>query len=186
MGIDVILPKQVADRLAVASNAPATIKYLWSLTACFSNSSYKDYKRFVDCDEMQHLMSRNSSVDDHGERDQDLSSKSGNSKTCKTTTCSMAAVLDDCDQSVMRRSARASFSCDDADGTRVTKLRMVACNPVVQCHSCVCAVQRDVGHGILQSQEGPTRSGMPVRRSHRYEIGESFKTNHYLRRDGWV
>ena len=155
LGIDVRLSDTAAKKLAIESNAPEDSKFLWSLTTSFSNSSYQDYKKFIQTEEVQKLAARRALMLDAGVMscDSDMSAKDGASRTCKTTTCSIAALLDDADQAILRRAVRSSYSVDDADQTRVLKIRCVAANPVVQCHSMVAGVLRDPGHSVEATVE---------------------------------
>ena len=60
LGVEVLVTaKTAAASTSAAANAPATSKFLWGLTSCFTNSSYKDYRKFVRTDEVLRFSAQN-------------------------------------------------------------------------------------------------------------------------------
>ena len=159
MGIDVVISQAQSKKFEIAANSPCTGKFLWSLTTSFTHSTFRDYRKFMQTDEVKALALRkqialqDETAQQSDSMEQDMASRAGNSRTCRTTTTSIATVLDRSDQAIMRRAMRMSYSVDDADQTRVMKLRMACMNPVVQVHSMVAGVIRDPGHSIDDAVE---------------------------------
>ena len=154
-GITVILPKEVAMKLDVDRVAPEDGRFLWGLQTSFTNSSYKDYSKFLATETcVKKTMSDTAAQSSHPSDEPKATSKSANHQTCKEVSCAMGAVLDDNDRAIMKRSVRMSWSADDMDQSRVVKLRMVTANPVIQTHSCVAGVVRDPGHSVEDAASG--------------------------------
>ena len=56
IGIDVVMSSRVAsEKLTIGNSAPHAGKFLWALTANFTNSSYVSYETFIRTAELQKL-----------------------------------------------------------------------------------------------------------------------------------
>ena len=114
------------------------------------------------------------------EAQQMKSYRAGHSRICKQLSCSIGSVLDEYDQRVIMRALRMSCSCDDADGTKVMKYRMVAANPVIQTHSCVAAVLRDMGHSVDDAVEAVMEGIRQSAVQRRGPLSQSLESEHTI------
>ena len=164
-GITVVISQKSASKVSLEGTAPFRGKFAWALCTAFSNSTYKDYSKFVKTEELvncnqlklemqldlqqqqQQQQQQQEQLEDSPE-DQVKSARYSGSRECKQCNCAMASVVDEKDQSILWRSVKMSIKSDDCDGTRITRVKLVTANPVVQVHRTIAAVQRDIPHSI--------------------------------------
>ena len=145
LGLEVRISEEKEMKLSLDRQVPDDSKFLWALTCVFSNSSFRDYERFLETEAMADLMVQRRQA---ASKPSVTTGSWAHTKMCKQVFASMAAVLDGADLELISNTVKSSFSVDDADQVRVMTLTCVAANPVVQFRTFPCSVVKDYGHSV--------------------------------------
>ena len=120
-------------------HVPPVSHWLWSLRICFSASSFRDYKKFINCAEMPVCPDEISEL------------QSGNwhhSNTAKSCNHCLASVEIESNQEFLRHSVRIAMASDDRAQARFLRVKAVRANPVVQIKSFIGDLVKNYGYSV--------------------------------------